>query len=92
MHLRSRQSWGPVQRAAIIPGDHLSDREEGVLKDETDNVPRFFILYYQLNGDSASETLTVDDDFVIFDFVRLSDVVESSLRVNHETFLVGRPA
>jgi len=78
-------TWGHVRR------DQLSDAQEGVLEDQTRNVPVLLVLGNQIDGHRAAQALPVDDDLGVSRLDALADVVEPRLGIDVEARLVRRP-
>lgn len=83
-----------TQQRQILGGRHdfrdqLAHAEEGVLENDTINVPPVLVLGDELHGDSTPQTLPVYDQLVVLRFGAVAQIVEGGLRIQVEARLVG---
>lgn len=69
--------------------DQGSHRQERILQDETDNITFTLVLGDELDANGSPQALAVDDQLVTSCLGSVPQVVEGSLRIQHQALLIG---
>lgn len=71
------------------PRNQLPHGSKGVLENQARDISSLLILSHELYRNRSTQALAINDDLTPTSLLLLTDVIQTGLCVDHETFLIG---